>query len=175
MMRECCAASRRSCPSTSPGTVRWPPRQSPPGPTVLGGRPPRFASRDGQQRRADGRARTGRARPGDEVITTPMTFCASVNVIEHVGARPVLVDVEPDTLNIDPQRIAAAVTPRTRAILAVHYAGHPADLDGIEALARTHRLTVVEDAAHAIPARYKGRCIGSGTNPVAFSFYATKK
>ena len=113
-------------------------------------------------------------RPGDEVITTPMTFCASVNVIEHVGARPVLVDVEPDTLNIDPQRIAAAVTPRTRAILAVHYAGHPADLDGIEALARTHRLTVVEDAAHAIPARYKGRCIGSGTNPVAFSFYATK-
>ena len=112
--------------------------------------------------------------PGDEVITTPMTFCASVNVIEHVGARPVLVDVEPDTLNIDPRQIAAAVTPRTRAILPVHYAGHPADLDGIEAVAHPHGLTVVEDAAHAIPARYKGRFIGSGTNPVAFSFYATK-
>src|SRR5213595_4349410 len=112
--------------------------------------------------------------PGDEVITTPMTFCASVNVIEHVGARPVLVDVEPDTLNIDPRQIAAAVTPRTRAILPVHYAGHPADLDGIEAIAGAHGLTVVEDAAHAIPARYKGRWIGSGTNPVAFSFYATK-
>src|SRR5438132_561210 len=112
--------------------------------------------------------------PGDEVITTPMTFCASVNVIEHVGARPVLVDVEPDTLNIDPRQIAAAVTPRTRAILPVHYAGHPADLDGIEAVAHPHGLTVVEDAAHAIPARYKGRFIGSGTNPVAFSLYATK-
>jgi len=86
----------------------------------------------------------------------------------------VLVDVEPDTLNIDPRQIAAAVTPRTRAILPVHYAGHPADLDGIEAVAHPHGLTVVEDAAHAIPARYKGRFIGSGTNPVAFSFYATK-
>jgi len=112
--------------------------------------------------------------PGDEVITTPMTFCASVNVIEHVGARPVLVDVEPDTLNIDPRQIAAAVTPRTRAILPVHYAGHPVDLDGVEAVAQAHGLTVVEDAAHAIPARYKGRFIGSGPNPVAFSFYATK-
>src|SRR6059058_5563596 len=71
-------------------------------------------------------------RPGDEVITTPMTFAASVNVIEHVGARPVLVDVEPDTLNIDPRAVAAAITPRTRAILPVHYAGHPVELDGIE-------------------------------------------
>src|SRR5437016_12706194 len=103
-----------------------------------------------------------------------MTFTASVNVAEHVGARPVLVDVEPDTLNIDPRQIAAAGTPRTRAILPVHYAGHPADLDGIEAVAHPHGLTVVEDAAHAIPARYKGRAIGSGANPVAFSFYATK-
>ena len=112
--------------------------------------------------------------PGDEVITTPMTFCPSVNVIEHVGARPVLVDVEPDTLNIDPERIAAAITPRTRAILPVHYAGHPVELDVITTLARVRGLAVVEDAAHAIPARFKGRFIGAGPNPTAFSFYATK-
>ncbi len=112
--------------------------------------------------------------PGDEVITTPMTFAASVNVIEHVGARPVLVDVEPDTLNLDPALIEAAITPRTKAILPVHYAGHPVDLDPLYELAREHNLHVIEDAAHALPAKYKGRFIGSGTNPVAFSFYATK-
>jgi len=112
--------------------------------------------------------------PGDEVITTPMTFAASVNVIEHVGARPVLVDVEPDTLNIDPALVAAAITPRTRAVLPVHYAGHPADLDPIAELATTHRLSVIEDAAHALPARYRNRPIGAGGNPAAFSFYATK-
>jgi dTDP-4-amino-4,6-dideoxygalactose transaminase len=111
---------------------------------------------------------------GDEVITTPMTFAASVNVIEHVGARPVLVDVEQDTLNIDPERVAAAVTPRTRAILPVHFSGHPVDLDAINAIAELRGLSVVEDAAHALPARYRGRLIGSGPNPVAFSFYATK-
>jgi dTDP-4-amino-4,6-dideoxygalactose transaminase len=112
--------------------------------------------------------------PGDEVITTPLTFTASVNVIEHVGARPVLVDVEPDTLNIDPGEVEAAVTSRTRAILPVHYAGQPVDLDRLWALADVYRLAVVEDAAHAVSARYKGRLIGSGTNPAAFSFYATK-
>lgn len=112
--------------------------------------------------------------PGDEVITTPITFTASVNVIEHVGARPVLVDVEPDTLNIDPAAALAAVTPRTKAILPVHYAGHPVDLDAIHDVARGAGASVVEDAAHAVPARYKGRLIGSGENPVAFSFYATK-
>src|SRR5436853_6760532 len=112
--------------------------------------------------------------PGDEVITTPMTFAATANVVEHVGARPVLVDVEPDTLNIDPERIAAAITPRTRAILPVHYAGHPVELDVITTLARVRGLAVVEDAAHAIPARFKGRFIGGGPNPTAFSFYATK-
>jgi dTDP-4-amino-4,6-dideoxygalactose transaminase len=112
--------------------------------------------------------------PGDEVITTPMTFAATVNVIEHVGARPVLADVEPDTLNIDPSTVEAAITPRTRAILPVHYAGHPVDLDALRALARAHRLAIVEDAAHALPARYKGQLIGSGGNPVAFSFYAIK-
>lgn len=111
---------------------------------------------------------------GDEVITTPMTFAASVNVIEHVGASPVLVDVEPDTANIDPSRVAAAVTARTRAIIPVHYAGHPVDLDAIQSIAEQHKLAIVEDAAHALPAAYKGRKIGSGKNPVAFSFYATK-
>ncbi len=112
--------------------------------------------------------------PGAEVITTPMTFAASVNVIEHVGATPVLVDVEPDTLNIDPARIEAHITPRTRAIIPVHYAGHPVELDELLELARRHELALLEDAAHALPARYRGRLIGSGSNPVAFSFYATK-
>ena len=112
--------------------------------------------------------------PGDEVITTPMTFAASVNVIEHVGARPVLVDVEPDTLNIDPARVERAITPRTKALLVVHYAGHPVDLDPIRQIAESRGLLVLEDAAHALPAKYKGRYVGSGNNPVAFSFYATK-
>jgi len=111
---------------------------------------------------------------GDEVITTPLTFAATVNVVEHVGARPVLVDVEPDTLTLDPARIESVITARTRAIIPVHYAGHPAELDPIHELARAHRLLVLEDAAHAIPAAYRGRKIGSGANPVAFSFYATK-
>lgn len=112
--------------------------------------------------------------PGDEVITTPMTFAASVNVIEHVGARPILVDVEPDTLNIDPSLIEKALTTRTKVILPVHYAGHPVELDTIFELARSRGVVVLEDAAHALPARYKGRPIGSTGNPVAFSFYATK-
>lgn len=112
--------------------------------------------------------------PGDEVITTPMTFAASVNVIEHVGARPVLADVEPDTLNLAPDAVEAAITPRTKAILAVHYAGHPVELDPIEELARAHGLGLLEDAAHALPARYRGRMIGAGPHPAAFSFYATK-
>ena len=112
--------------------------------------------------------------PGDEVVTTPMTFAASVNVIEHVGARPVLADVAEDTLNIDPDEVAAAITPRTRAIIAVHYAGHPVALDALRDLAEAHGLALIEDAAHALPARYKGRWVGSGTNPAAFSFYATK-
>jgi dTDP-4-amino-4,6-dideoxygalactose transaminase len=112
--------------------------------------------------------------PGDEVITTPLTFAATANVVEHVGARPVLADVEPDTLTIDPARVEAAITPRTRAIIPVHYAGHPVDMDPIDALAHRHGLLVLEDAAHALPAAYRGRSVGSGANPVAFSFYATK-
>lgn len=113
-------------------------------------------------------------RDGDEVITSTLTFAATANVIEHVRARPVLVDVLPDTLQMDPAQVARAVTARTRAIMPVHFAGHPADLDPIFELAKRHTLLVLEDAAHALPARYRDRVIGSGSNPVAFSFYATK-
>jgi len=112
--------------------------------------------------------------PGDEVITSTLTFTSTVNVIEHVGAKPVLVDVEPDTLNVDPNCVAAAVTSRTKAIIAVHYAGHPADLDGLANIARRHGLAIVEDAAHALPAAFRGRTIGSSANLTSFSFYATK-
>lgn len=112
--------------------------------------------------------------PGDEVITTPMTFCSSVNVIEHVGARPVLADIDPQTLTIDPARVAEAITPRTRAIMPVHYAGHPADMRPLLALAREHGLHVIEDAAHALPAYYEGQPVGTIGDFTAFSFYATK-
>jgi dTDP-4-amino-4,6-dideoxygalactose transaminase len=112
--------------------------------------------------------------PGDEVITSCLTFTATVNVIEHVGARPVLVDVEPDTLNLAPSAVEHALSPRTRAVIAVHYGGHPADLDALAAAIGTRRITLIEDAAHALPAVYRGRRIGSGNHPTAFSFYATK-
>ncbi len=112
--------------------------------------------------------------PGDEVIVPAMTFCATANVVEHVGARPVMVDVCPDTLTISPEAIQAAITPRTKVILPVHYAGHPVHLDDIDALAERHGLAILEDAAHAISTRYRGRLIGSRTNLAAFSFYATK-
>jgi len=112
--------------------------------------------------------------PGDEVIVPTLTFAATANVVEHVGARPVLVDVRPDTLCIDPEAVAAAVTPRTKAVMPVHYAGQAADLDPIFALAERHGLHVVEDAAHAIPTTYRGRTVGSRGNFASFSFYATK-
>lgn len=111
---------------------------------------------------------------GDEVITTAHTFVATVNAIEHTGATPVLVDVEPDTLNLDPELVAAAVTPRTRAIVPVHYAGHPVEMDALYALASGSEIAIVEDAAHAVSATYHGRRIGDCNNPVAWSFYATK-
>jgi dTDP-4-amino-4,6-dideoxygalactose transaminase len=112
--------------------------------------------------------------PGDEVIVPSLTFCATANVVEHVGAKPVLVDVTPDTLTLDPQAVARAITPRTRAIMPVHYAGHPAQLDPLFLLAEQNGLQVLEDAAHALPARYKGRLVGSRSNLASFSFYATK-
>ena len=111
---------------------------------------------------------------GDEVITTPMTFCATVNAILHTGATPVLVDCDRDTQLIDPQRIADAVTPRTRAILPVHLAGRIADLDAIHGIARRHDLGVIEDAAHALEGRHRGRKIGSVSDLTCFSFYVTK-
>jgi dTDP-4-amino-4,6-dideoxygalactose transaminase len=112
--------------------------------------------------------------PGDEVITSTWTFCATVNVILHVGATPVLVDVEPDTLNLDPQAVARALTPRTKALIPVHFGGHPADMDPLLALARERGLRVIEDAAHAIGARYRGRPVGSLGDITCFSFYAIK-
>lgn len=111
---------------------------------------------------------------GDEVITTPMTFTSTVNVIEHVGADPVLVDVKPDTLNLDPGRVEAAISQRTRAIIPVHYAGHPAEMDALEDIASRHDLLILEDAAHALGAAYRERSIGDGRNLAAFSFYSTK-
>src|SRR5881397_2669665 len=113
-------------------------------------------------------------RPGDEVVTSTYTFAACVNVMEHLGARPVLVDVEPDTLCMDPARLEAAVTPRTRAVMPVDYGGHPCDLDAIAAIGSRHGLPIVEDAAHALGARWNGRPVGSFATVTAFSFYATK-
>src|SRR6201986_978817 len=123
---------------------------------------------------------------GDAVITTPMTFVSSVHVIEHVGARPVLADVEADTLNIDPRRVAEAIETarreglKVRALLPVHLYGHPCDMNPLMDLAREYKLAVVEDAAHALPASHEGRKVGSFAKlfdvPVmtCFSFYATK-
>ncbi len=111
---------------------------------------------------------------GSEVITTPMTFVATANVIVHRGARPVFVDIERETFNIDPARIEAAITPRTRAIIPVHVAGRPCRMDDIMDIARRHNLVVIEDAAHAIEAVYSGRKIGAIGDMAAFSFYPTK-
>ena len=113
-------------------------------------------------------------KPGDEVITTPMTFCATVNTIIHAGATPVLADCNRDTLLIDPQRIEDAITPRTRAIVPVHLCGRSCNMDAIVDIARRHGLVIIEDAAHAIETVYKGRKIGSIGHLTAFSFYATK-
>jgi dTDP-4-amino-4,6-dideoxygalactose transaminase len=119
---------------------------------------------------------------GDAVVSTTMTFASSIHVIEHQRARPVLVDVERDTLNIDPEQVEAAIkrTPGVKAILPVHLYGHPADMDPIYEIADRHGLAVIEDAAHSLPTRYRGRMIGAPQpgfgqpNLVAFSFYATK-
>jgi len=113
-------------------------------------------------------------RPGDEVITTPLTFAATGNVIIHRGARPVFVDVERDTMNIDPAEIEGAITERTRAIIPVHMAGRPCEMDRIVEVAEAHGLYVIEDAAHAIEAWYKGKKIGNVGHVTAFSFYVTK-
>lgn len=113
--------------------------------------------------------------PGDEVITTPFTFTATAEVIRYLGAHPVFVDVKEDTLNMDPAAIEAAITPRTKAIMPVHFAGLPCEMSTILGIARRHGIRVVEDAAHALPARYAGQIIGSlESDATVFSFYATK-
>lgn len=112
--------------------------------------------------------------PGDEVIVPTLTFAATANVVEHVGAKPVLVDVLHDTLCIDPEAVRAAVNPRTKVVIPVHYAGQAADLDPLFQIAATANLEVVEDAAHAVPTTYKGQMVGSRENFASFSFYATK-
>jgi len=112
--------------------------------------------------------------PGDEVITTPMTFAATVNMIVQVGARPVLVDIEPGTLNIDPGLIRAKITERTRALLPVHFAGQPCNMDAIFAIAGEFNLKVLEDAAHAIGTEYAGKRIGSLDSISVFSFHPIK-
>lgn len=111
---------------------------------------------------------------GDEVITTPYTFAATANVIEHVGAKPVFVDVEEDTCNIDPKEIKKAITKKTKAIMVVHFAGHPVDMTKIKKIAQEHNLKIIEDAAHAFGAEFEGKKIGSMGNLTSFSFYATK-
>jgi dTDP-4-amino-4,6-dideoxygalactose transaminase len=111
---------------------------------------------------------------GDEVITTPMTFCATANAILHTGATPVFADCELDTMNIDPNAIEAAITPRTKAIVAVHFAGRGCNMDAIGAIARRHGLFVIEDAAHAIETTCGPRKVGSISDATCFSFYVTK-
>jgi dTDP-4-amino-4,6-dideoxygalactose transaminase len=113
-------------------------------------------------------------KPGDEVITTPLTFCATVNAILHAGGTPVLADVDPSSQNIDPERVREKITPRTRAILPVHFAGRPCDMDALCALAREHGLALVEDCAHAIETTWRGRHAGTFGDFGCFSFYVTK-
>ena len=113
-------------------------------------------------------------KPGDEVITTAMTFCATVNAIIHAGATPVLADIDPRTLCLDPADVERRITPRTRAISVVHFAGHPCDMDAFTVLAGKHNLKLIEDCAHAIETEYRGRKAGTFGDFGCFSFYTTK-
>jgi perosamine synthetase len=113
-------------------------------------------------------------KPGDEAITSPLTFAATANCVLYQGARPIFADVSPDTLSLDPDRFAERITPKTRAVLPVDYAGHPADLDPILVLAERHGLTVIEDACHALGAEYNGRRTGSIAHMSVFSFHPVK-
>jgi dTDP-4-amino-4,6-dideoxygalactose transaminase len=113
-------------------------------------------------------------KPGDEVITSALTFCASVNVIIHAGATPVLADVDPLTMNLDAVDVRRKITPRTRALLPVHFAGRPCDMEALRAIAARHDLRVVEDCAHAIETEYRGVKAGTFGDFGCFSFYVTK-
>ncbi|HEY3257493.1 MAG TPA: DegT/DnrJ/EryC1/StrS aminotransferase family protein [Gemmatimonadaceae bacterium] len=112
--------------------------------------------------------------PGDEVITTPLTFVATANAILHVGAKPVFADIDPETLNIDPANVARLINRRTKVILPVHYAGQPCDMDVLRKLARKHRLRIVEDASHAIGATVGKQRVGSIGDLTCFSFHPVK-
>src|SRR5664279_5041570 len=112
--------------------------------------------------------------PGDEVITTPITWVATANVVSAVGARAVFADIDPRTRNLDLAAVEAAITPRTRALMPVYLAGLPVDMDALYAMARRHGLRVIEDAAQAIDSRWKGKRIGSFGDLVSFSFQANK-
>lgn len=112
--------------------------------------------------------------PGDEVITSPLTFCATANAILHAGATPVLADVDPATMNINPREIERCIGPRTKAVLPVHFAGLPCEMDDILAIAGQHSLKVIEDCAHAIESTYHGRSAGTLGDFGCFSFYVTK-
>lgn len=111
--------------------------------------------------------------PGDEVITSPLTFCSTANVIVHLGGTPVFADIGED-YNVDPVEVERRITPRTKAIIPVHYSGQPCRMDDILACAERHSLMVIEDAAHSVGARYRGRMIGTIGDVTAFSFYAIK-
>ena len=112
--------------------------------------------------------------PSDEVITTPMTFAATVSMIVRGGAKPVLADIDPDTLNLDIDKVREKITEKTRAIIPVHFAGQPCDLDALFALAKEYNLRVIEDAAHAVGTEYKGKRIGSFDSVSVFSFHPIK-
>jgi len=111
---------------------------------------------------------------GDEVIIPTMTFAATGEAVTYFGARPVLADCTEDTLNVDPRQIERAITSRTRAVIPVHFAGHPCEMDQVLEIANRHHLHVIEDAAHALPARYRGKSVGTIGDATCFSFYATK-
>ena len=112
--------------------------------------------------------------PGDEVVTSALTFCATVNAIIHAGASPVLVDIDPTTMNIDPKLVEEKITSRTRALLPVHFAGRSCEMDELCNLAEKYNLTIIEDCAHAIETKYKGKSAGTFGNFGCFSFYSTK-
>ena len=112
--------------------------------------------------------------PGDEVITTPLTFCATINAIIHAGATPVLADIDQATMNIAPDEVESKITSRTKAILPVHFAGRPCDMDALSLIANNHELKIIEDCAHAIETEYKGRKAGTFGDFGSFSFYVTK-
>ena len=112
--------------------------------------------------------------PGDEVITSPITFVASANCVSYLGARPIFADIDPDTLNCDPNEIEKNITLRTKAIIPVDFSGHPAEMDEIMSISREHGLTVISDAAHSLGAEYRGKAVGSIADMTVLSFHPVK-